>query len=57
MIISVKLEMTDEEFQELWRKASNRLDTREDGTKRWTEKDKKECVRKYVNLLVNNALV
>lgn len=54
--IRVDLDLTPEEFQVLWRKASSRMpDTREDTSKRWTDKEKQEVVRRYVRLLVSNS--
>jgi len=52
----VRLNLTDLEFEKLWRVASNHFDPRDDGNKAWTKTDKKKAIQLYVIKLALDKL-
>lgn len=55
-VSQVRLNLTDAEFEKLWRVASSHFDPRDDGGKSWTKADKKKAIQLYVIKLALDKL-
>lgn len=54
--VQVRVELSEEEFEQLWRIASRYFDPRDDGSKAWNMVEKKKAIVLYSQRLITNVL-